>query len=131
VQIDDTDDLYDHFISWISAQRMPELNRALKATTKSARSFDDDYDPDDDLNDVLDDSGLFSYEKWAGNTPVCYEHNLGDDHFTHNGEHFQFTKKEKESRYTERFEQSIVIRCMGRSTQLIKDLLSHVKDWSS
>jgi hypothetical protein len=46
VQIDDDDDdLYNQFISWISAQRMTELNRALKAITKRARSYDDDYVP--------------------------------------------------------------------------------------
>jgi chaperone BCS1 len=131
VQIDDSDDLYGHFISWISAQRMTELSRALKATTKPVRSFDDDYDPDEDLSDVLDDSGLFSYDKWAGNAPVSYEPNSGDDNFTHNGNHFHFTKEERDNKYMQRSEQSIVIRCTGRSTQPIKDLLSHVKDWSS
>ena len=112
---------------------MTEVSRDLKASTKRprTRSKDSDDDVSDNADsDVLDDAGFFSYEKWTGKIPVHYEPNLGDDHFTHNGHYFQFTKDEKENKYSQQWEKYVVIRCMGRSTQPIKDLIDHVKDWS-
>jgi hypothetical protein len=80
VLIDDDDTLYYQLTKWISAQRKVETYRELQATTKSSRSFDDEYDSDD-FSDVLDDAGLFSYEKWGGSTPLSYEPTLTDDSF--------------------------------------------------
>jgi chaperone BCS1 len=131
VLIDDGDTLYYQFIKWISAQRKVETYRELQATTKSSRSFDDEYDSDDDFSDVLDDAGLFSYEKWAGSTPLSYEPTLTDDSFVYNGQHFYYEKQTIENKYQQQDDRYVIIRCMGRSTQPIKDFLGHVKDWSS
>jgi chaperone BCS1 len=131
VLIDDDDTLYYQFIKWISAQRKVEIYRELQATTKSSRSFDDEYDSDDDFSNVLDDAGLFSYEKWAGSTPLSYEPTLTDDSFVYNGQYFYYEKQTVENKYQQRDDKYVIIRCMGRSTQPIKNFLSHVKDWSS
>jgi chaperone BCS1 len=115
---------------------MTEVSRDLKASSRKPRARSDDSDesdsedePEDD--DVLDEAGIFNYDKWNGTTPVYYEPNLGDDSFTHNGHYFQFKKDQQENKYAERIEFFLVLRCMGRSTQPIKDLIDHVKDWSS
>lgn len=115
---------------------MTEVSRDLKASSRKPRARSDDADssdseeePDDD--DVLDEAGIFNYDKWNGTTPVYYEPNLGDDSFTHNGHYFQFRKDSQENKYAERIEYFLILRCMGRSTQPIKDLITHVKDWSS
>ncbi|RAR12500.1 mitochondrial chaperone bcs1 [Stemphylium lycopersici] len=134
VRIDDDDDLYPLLISWISAQRMTLLSRDLKASSRKPRARyadtdDEDSDPDD--NDVLDESGIFKYDKWSGASPVFYEPNIGDDSFTHNGRHFQFRKDCQENKYAERIEYFLIIRCMGRSTQPVKNLIDHVKEWSN
>ena len=134
IRIDDDDDLYPQLISWISAQRMTLLSRDLKASSRKPRARyddtdDEDSDPDDD--DVLDESGIFKYDKWSGASPVFYEPNLGDDSFTHNGRYFQFRKDCQENKYAERIEYFLIIRCMGRSTQPVKDLIDHVKEWSN
>jgi chaperone BCS1 len=135
IRIDDNDDLYSHFIAWISSQRMTEVSRDLKAASSSVRRGneydDDDGDFNGDDDDVLDESGLFNYEKWSSNSRVHYEPNFGDDHFTHNGHYFEFTKEEKENKYNESWDAYVIIRCYGRSTQPIKDLIAHVKEWSS
>lgn len=113
---------------------MTEVSRDLKAASSSARrrdEYDEDDEPDCDDDDVLDESGLFNYEKWSSNSPVRYEPNFGDDHFTHNGYYFEFTKEEKENKYNQNWDAYVIIRCYGRTTQPIKDLIHHVKEWSS
>ncbi|KAG9186375.1 hypothetical protein G6011_02931 [Alternaria panax] len=138
IQIDDDDDLYPQFISWISEHHMTEVSRDLKATSRKPRArhnedsdSDDDDDDDTGFEDVLDESGIFNYEKYKGNSPVYYEPNMGDDSFTHNGHYFQFSKDCRENKHQERTEYFLVIRCMGRSTKPVKDLIDHVKQWSA
>ncbi|KAI4658685.1 uncharacterized protein J4E79_006443 [Alternaria viburni] len=134
IRIDDDDDLYPQFISWISEQRMTEVSRDLKATSRKPKtrySADSDDEPESDDEDVLDESGIFNYDKYKGTSPVYYEPNLGDDSFTHNGHYFQFRKDSQENKYAERIEYFVIIRCMGRSTKPVKELIDHVKEWSS
>jgi hypothetical protein len=84
IRIDDDDVLYSNFIAWISAQRVTEVSRDLKAATSTTgrRDDHDEDESDDDDDDVLDESGLFKYEKWSGNSPIRYEPNFGDNHIT-------------------------------------------------
>ncbi|KAL1797139.1 hypothetical protein ACET3X_003745 [Alternaria dauci] len=135
IRIDDDDDLYPQFISWISEHRMTEMSRDLKATSKKPRARNDEVDNDDaseaDFEDVLDDSGIFNYEKYKGTSPTYYEPNMGDDSFTHNGHYFQFSKACQENKFQERMEYFLIIRCMGRSTKPVKDLINHVKEWTA
>ena len=85
---------------------MTEVSRDLKATSKKPRARGDEIDNDDaseaDFEDVLDDSGIFNYEKYKGTSPTYYEPNMGDDSFTHNGHYFQFSKDCQENKYQER-----------------------------
>lgn len=136
IRIDDDDELYAQFITWISAQRMTELSRDLKASSRKPRarcddSDDEESDSEPEIEDVVDESGIFNYDKWAGKNPVYYEPNLGDDNFKYNGTHFQFRKDRQENKYAQRIEYHLVIRCMGRSTQPIKELIDHVRTWNS
>lgn len=114
---------------------MTQLSRDLKASSRKprARSEDSDDESDDepDNEDVLDESGVFQYDKWASNSPIYYEPNLGNDKFKYNGSYFQFTKDMQENKFAQRNEYCLIIRCMGRSTQPIKQLIEHVKTWSS
>ncbi|EFQ86522.1 hypothetical protein CFE70_007330 [Pyrenophora teres f. teres 0-1] len=135
IRINDDDDLYAHFISWISAQRMTAISRDLVASSRKPKARSDDSDDEDsddeDDDEALGESGIFNYDKWTGTNPVYYEPNLGDDSFTHDGHYFQFKKDSQENKYAERIDYFIVIRCMGRSTKPIKDLIAHVKEWSA
>lgn len=115
---------------------MTELSRDLKASSRKPRARCDDSDDEEsedepDLEDVVDESGIFNYDKWTSKNPVYYEPNIGHDDFKYNGTRFQFTKDTQENKYAQRFEYHLVIRCMGRSTQPIKDLIDHVRDWNS
>ncbi|KAF1918806.1 P-loop containing nucleoside triphosphate hydrolase protein [Ampelomyces quisqualis] len=133
VQIDQDEALYYQIIAWMSAQRKTKHSRDLKAS--SSRPIGQDSDDDDieyNETELVDDTGLFNYEKWAGRTPVFYDTNFCEVSFLHGGNYFIFTKEERENKFSHvKWERYIALRCLGRSTQPIKDLVKHVKDWSS
>ncbi|KAF2685080.1 P-loop containing nucleoside triphosphate hydrolase protein [Lentithecium fluviatile CBS 122367] len=126
ITIEDHDRLFFQIMEWIGEQRMTRISRDLKAITKRAGSDDDDDD------DVLDESGFFNYEKWAGNIPPRYEPNYGSNTFHFKGRKFTFTRTAKEKTIRESGEDDEYLRivCAGRSTQPIKDLLEFVKSWA-
>ena len=129
ITIEDNDTLFSQIIEWIAEQRMTEKSRDLKAVTKWARDDEDDESADDD---VLDESGIFNYEKWASAIPPRYEPNYGSDVFYHEGRRFTFCRerKEKEKDTWNSNDETVVISCAGRSTQPIKELLNFIKSWT-
>lgn len=131
IYIEDNDTLYSQVMKWVAEQRMTKVSRDLKAVSKWVSNYQDDEDElDDDDFDVLDDKGIFNFEKWAGNIPPRYEPNYGSDRFYHDGRYFQFSREKKENKWSSDDDESLVIRCYGRSTQPIKDLLNHIKKWT-
>ncbi|KAF1848096.1 P-loop containing nucleoside triphosphate hydrolase protein [Cucurbitaria berberidis CBS 394.84] len=131
IYIEDNDNLYSQVMKWVAEQRMTKVSRDLKAVSKWVNNYQDDEDElDDDDFDVLDEKGIFNFEKWAGNIPPRYEPNYGSDRFYHDGRYFQFSREKKENKWSSDDDESLVIRCFGRSTQPIKDLLNHVKRWT-
>jgi chaperone BCS1 len=114
---------------------MPKISRELKAVTvikySSLRNDEEDFDEDDD-DDVLDENGLFSFDKWNCKTSVVYKSNAEIAHFYHKrmGRRFKWTNGQLHNVNGEGFDQCIVIRCTGRSIQPIKDLLKQIKAWS-
>jgi chaperone BCS1 len=128
VRIDDNDGLYRKFMAWMSAQRMAEISRDLKAHSSRPRGGIKEADVE---SNILKEAGYFNYRKWADARRVYYEPNNGSDSFVHDGKRFLFEKGERENKYQRRFEEFLIVRCPGRSTQPIKDLIIHVKDWTS
>ncbi|KAH8710245.1 BCS1 N terminal-domain-containing protein [Phaeosphaeriaceae sp. PMI808] len=133
IEIDDDDDLYRQVLTWIAEQRMTKISQSLRAVSYCA---DDQNDGDKaselEVEDVLDDKGIFNFEKWAGNIPPRYEPNFGTDRFCYNGRTFYYLRQKLENKrnmYVQGFDQSLTIRCIGRSTQPIKNLLAHIKNW--
>lgn len=61
-------------MSWIAVQRMKTSSRHLTAATHWISEVED-VDGDDN---VLDEHGIFNYEKWSGNIPPVYQPNYGD-----------------------------------------------------
>lgn len=107
---------------------MTTRSRDLKASSSGYNARDDDSDDEDD--DLLNEEGLFDYEKWFSVQPVFYEPSFGVDRLYHNGHWIQFEKGEKENKYNQRWEKHVEIRCLGRTTQPIKDLLTDIKEIS-
>ncbi|KAF2703050.1 BCS1-like ATPase-like protein [Pleomassaria siparia CBS 279.74] len=135
IQIEDDDGLFSQIIEWIAEQRMTKVSRDLKAVTTWAFAHDEsneDADASDD--DVLDESGIFNFEKWASNIPPRYEPNFGSDRFWYDGRMFFFsrTRRERQARsiWRQSEEQVLTISCVGRSTEPIKELLNMIKRWT-
>ncbi|KAF9737053.1 hypothetical protein PMIN01_04832 [Paraphaeosphaeria minitans] len=134
VQIEDEDQLFRQVVEWIAEQNMTRVSRDLMAVTKWVSAYEDsDEEQNAKDEDVLDESGIFNYEKWASNIPPRYEPNFGSNRFWHAGRMFTFsrTKKEKpRSIWNSSDTQFLVIQCVGRSTEPIKELLNHIKRWT-
>ncbi|KAH6882396.1 hypothetical protein BKA58DRAFT_464360 [Alternaria rosae] len=108
IAIDESDVLFDHVMSWIAVQRMTTSSRHLTAATHWISEVDD-VDGDDN---VLDEHGIFNYEKWSERW-------------------FRFARvKKKDNGKVSDYDEVIVITCVGRNAVPIKDLLVFVKRWS-
>lgn len=135
IQIEDDDRLFSQIMEWIAEQRMTKRSRSLKAVTKWVSAW---YESEEERNagddDVLDESGIFNFEKWASNIPPRYEPNFGSDRFWFQGRLFFFcrTRREKQVRsfWGSGEDQFLDISCVGRNTEPIKELLNHIKSWT-
>ncbi|KAJ4293593.1 hypothetical protein N0V90_008876 [Kalmusia sp. IMI 367209] len=134
VHIEDDDQLFGQLMEWIAEQRMTRVSRDLVAVTKWVSAYEDsDEEQNAKDEDVLDESGIFNYEKWASNIPPRYEPNYGSDKFWHDGRIFTFARSKKEkprSIWNNSETQFLSISCVGRSTEPIKELLNNVKRWT-
>lgn len=135
IQIEDDDTLFGQIMEWVSEQRMTKKSRSLKAVTKWVSAWhesEEERNAGDD--DVLDESGIFNYEKWASTIPPQYEPNFGSDHFWFEGTLFFFTRTRREKQVRSMWgnseDQYLDISCVGRSTEPIKELLNHIKTWT-
>ncbi|KAI4635207.1 uncharacterized protein J4E87_000157 [Alternaria ethzedia] len=127
IAIDESDVLFDHVMSWIAVQRMTTSSRHLTAATQWVSEVEDIGGDDD----VLDERGIFNYEKWSGNIPPMYQPNYGHYDFRHEGRWFSFArvKKKDDKRITE-FDEEIIITCVGRDALPVKELIVYIKRWS-
>ncbi|KAF2733400.1 BCS1-like ATPase-like protein [Polyplosphaeria fusca] len=134
IQIEENDELFSQVMEWIAEQTMTRKSRDLKAVSRWVSAYeetDEERNASDD--DVLDESGIFNFEKWASNIPPRYEPNFGSDRFYHEGRMFKFnrTRREKQvkSPWGDSEDQYLDVSCVGRSTEPIKELLNHIKRW--
>lgn len=132
ITIDGDDPLYWSTVTWIAEQRMTKISRDLRAQTKARSTRHESEDNSDDDSDASGDDGIFNYGKWASNVPPQYEPNYGLDRFVYGGRTFTLLRdrKDRKSWWANQYDESMVIRCTGRSTRPIKDLLVHIKQWT-
>ncbi|KAF2798833.1 P-loop containing nucleoside triphosphate hydrolase protein [Melanomma pulvis-pyrius CBS 109.77] len=135
IQIEDDDELFSQIMEWIAEQQMTKASRDLKAVTKWVSAYDEsDEEANANDDDVLDETGIFNFEKWASNIPPRYEPNFGSDRFWYEGRLFFFsrTRREKQVRgmWGESEDQVLSISCIGRRTEPIKELLNFIKSWT-
>lgn len=132
VSIDGHDALYRDVVGWLTEQRMTRVSRDLRAHTKQRNNHSDSDDEDDDEDEAGGSHGIFNYGSWASNVPPKYEPNYGTDRFVYDGRTYTLSRdrKEKKGWSWDQYDENLTIRCIGRSTQPIKDLLLHVKKWT-
>ncbi|KAF2021130.1 BCS1-like ATPase-like protein [Aaosphaeria arxii CBS 175.79] len=135
IQIEDDDSLFSQIMEWIAEQQMTKISRDLKAVTKWVSAYEESSEEAKASDeDVLDEAGIFNFEKWASNIPPRYEPNFGSDKFYYKGRRFIFarTRREKKSQsfFGKAEDQTLDIKCIGRTTEPIKELLNHIKRWT-
>jgi chaperone BCS1 len=130
ITIDDIDDIHHEILTWISAQPMTKVSRSLQAVSQGASHDDREDSALEDENKIYD--GHRQHKMSASITPPRYQPNFGSDQFRYNGRIFFLFRQKLNSNITVHeggVEQRLVIRCVGRSTQPVKDLLLHAKIW--
>jgi chaperone BCS1 len=133
VTIDGDDQLYRDVVKWATEQRMTRISRDLRAETKPRGA---QYDPEDESDSDDDKSGeqsIFNYGKLANNVPPRYEPNYGIDRFVHGGRTYYLSRERKDKKnpwWGDAWDEIMIIRCNGRSTKPIKDLLLYIRQWN-
>lgn len=133
VSIDGDDSLYESTVSWITEQKMTRISRDLRAQTIVRSTHHDSEDGTDNESDIPGHHGIFNYGRWVSNFAPRYEPNYGIDRFSHAGRTFTLIRSRKDRKnswWGDQYEESMILRCVGRSTQPIKDLLLHIKQWT-
>lgn len=135
IQVEEDDELFNQIMEWIAEQNMTKNSRDLMAVTKWVSAYEEsDEEANASDEDVLDETGIFNFEKWASNIPPRYVPNFGTDRFYYNGRMFVFarTRREKkgQSLWGRSEDQQLDIKCIGRSTEPIKELLNYIKRWT-
>jgi chaperone BCS1 len=133
IYVDDGDDLFDSVIQWIAEQRMAKVSRSVKAVTRLGTIYGDAGDDSDD-EEALDEKGIFNFGKWAAKLPPRYEPYFGSHRFWLQGRLYVFERSRRErqaSYWSARSDEELIeLKCVGRSTKPIKDLLNYIKIWS-
>jgi chaperone BCS1 len=117
---------------------MSKLSRELRAVTfdrattpVTDASSRDHSNPTSDRNDTGTIVGTsFNFQKWYGEKPLIYKPNSRSRYLCHGGIVFHWSSGQRPSICGEGYDRFIVIRCLGRSTKPIKDLLHEVKSFT-
>ncbi|KAF2094401.1 P-loop containing nucleoside triphosphate hydrolase protein [Rhizodiscina lignyota] len=128
VTIDGKDDLFRHVLAWVSEHRMTKESRRLIAVSQNTSPQEDEA-----AEEYISEDGLFHFGKWAAKKPPRYEPAVGTHWFWHNRNLFIFQRIQKETRntpYQNIEEHRLTIKCIGRSTNPLKDWIEHVKIWA-
>jgi chaperone BCS1 len=119
---------------WATAHQMTEVGRELKAVTfDSASPFT--LLSNEDCK-MFDESGLpsqntlFNFQEWYSTRPLIFKPNFRGTYFWSHGNWFYWSTGQRENRCGEGYDRTIMIRCFGRSTKPIKNLLSSIKGFT-
>ncbi|KAF2746092.1 P-loop containing nucleoside triphosphate hydrolase protein [Sporormia fimetaria CBS 119925] len=138
VLIEDDDDLFNQTMEWVAEQPITKVLRSLKAVSKNNSNnrsiFDQSAAAEPKEQDVVDQPGIFNYEKWASTIPPRYEPDFGRTRFWFKGRLFFFTRSRREAKVMKPWsrgdDEFIILSCVGRSSAPIKELLRHIKNWT-
>ena len=132
IRIDSGDDIYDHVMEWIRAQNVSKKSRKLMAKTGLENAWDL---VDGDMGvPELDPKRFVNFSNWDAKVPPRFQPSFGVHHFFHKGRFFQLTRENKQVLHdgwrgsSVRDEENIMLSCVGRSTQPIKDLIEVARD---
>ncbi|KAI1176138.1 P-loop containing nucleoside triphosphate hydrolase protein [Nemania sp. FL0916] len=133
IHISSTDDIYTHLMSWLSRQPRMVNSRALMAETVSKTAWEDE----DESTVARDRSGLYlNFSNQEARATPQYVPAVGLHNFWWRGQYFRLNRK-KESVFedgshggftTFKDREDLMISCLWRSPEPIKQLLAHAKE---
>ena len=132
VIIDSDDDIYEHLLCWVSdRQGFSSTSRNLKAVTSYPKAWDSDEDEANDED--FDVETLLNFSNWDAKSPPKFQPAVGTHSFWHKGSFFKLTRNNKPTVYPSygyvvSDQESLKIKCVGRTSQPVKDLLRVAKD---
>lgn len=130
ITIESGDDIHEHIMSWIADQQISRDSRSLMAKTGLVSAWDDEADGAD-VGDA-DEDALLNFSNWEANVSLRYQPHFGRHRFWHHGSYFEFTREAKQMMDSVygifSTKETIMLTCIGRSTQPIKDLIRECRD---
>lgn len=130
ITIESGDDIHEHIMSWIADQQISKDSRSLMAKTGLVSAWDDEADGAD-VGDA-DEDALLNFSNWEANVSLRYQPHFGRHRFWHHGSYFEFTREAKQMMDSVygifSTKETIMLTCIGRSTQPIKDLIRECRD---
>ena len=130
IRIESEDDIYDQVMDWIATQNVSKRSRELIATTDREDALDD---LDGDFEEY-DPNNLINFGNIDAKVPPKFAPSYGSHFFFHKGTLFQFKRAVKQvlasgwsSGSMVRDDEDITLKCVGRSTQPIKDLITEAR----
>ena len=133
IRIDSDDDIYEHIMEWLASQNISVHSRKLMA--RSGRENAWDLVDGDTAIEELDPNTLMNFSNWDAKVPPRFQPSFGNHLFLHKGRIFQFKREEKQvmsssgwGGHIMKDDENVVLTCIGRSTQPIKDLIKEARD---
>ncbi len=131
ISVESDDDIYDHIMAWLSAQKVTQNSRSLIAKTGRESAWDLTNPEDEDM----DENVLLNFSNWDAKVPPTYEPFFGNHHFWHKSIYFKFSRENKQVMYSGwagstvfQNDENVRLSCVGRSTTPIKDLIKEARD---
>lgn len=137
INIESHDDIYDHVMEWLSAQKITKNSRSLMAETghQNAWDLDSGLDAENEDEKETETTELLNFSNWDAKVPPTYKPYFGTHLFWHNGRFFKFSRDNKPMMYSGwggatvfQNDETIRLTCIGRSTDPIKKLIKEARD---
>ena len=133
INVESHDDIYDHVMEWLSAQKITKNSRSLMAKTGYQNAWD--LQESEMADEEVESAELLNFSNWDAKVPPKYEPYFGTHHFWHRGRFFKFSRDNKQMAYNGwggatvfQNDETIRLTCIGRSTDPIKDLIKEARD---
>ena len=131
IRIDSDDDIHDHIMEWLASHKISRSSRKLMAKTGFENAWD--MVGEDAAKIELDPNNLMNFNNWDARVPPRFQPSFGDHVFWHKGRFFRFSREEKQVMSSGwafmRDEEYIILGCVGRSTEPIKELIREARDF--
>lgn len=131
INIDSSDDIYDHVMDWLAAQDVVRHSRSLMAESSQQNAWDLEHSETEE--EVADTTELLNFRNWDAKTPPKFIPYFGTHLFWHKGRYFKFSRENKQMMFQGwggtilQNDETITLSCIGRSTKPIKDLIEEAR----